>query len=804
MMLMFFAILTLSSVLSAQVQPKKPAQTQPQKPGQPTVKKSSGDHHINIRWADEFNYNIAGIDTIQKLTGNVELNQDTVFLFCDSATILNSTDMVAQGNFILQQGDSLTIFADSAEYSSLTKIAELFSNVSMVKGQQKLFTERLTYDVNTKIATYLTGATMTDDTTFLASKRGYFHGDTDDIFFGDSVVVVNPDFTLRSDTMKFNASSKIVSFVAPTLISQKDTAKIYTEDGFYDINKKFAEFTKNPQYLKNDQRAWAKIMRYDGKLEEVTLIGDAHFQDSTSYATADRIRYNQRTEVTILDGNAFIQDETRTITGDRVIYDAKNETYSTRGRSHIVDDNQILDANEVDYDKERELGIARGNVIWQDTTEKLTIVCEFAEHSKKKNFLKASGGRGGRPLLIRLIDGDSLYISADTLMSLTPEDAAKRQPQPARDSVALNSLAELPAGKVTETEIPADSIPAPPPVDLVEMSDSVAVANLVETSDSMAVADLVEMSDTAAVADLVETSEPPAVPEPPERPESPVLETPLPPASNTPQKLFEIPDPPEIPATDTISTPLPDLLDELEDSTEVVISPQPKVSKPKPKEKKDEPRIILAYHDVRIFKSDLQATCDSLSYSTLDSMFRLYRLPVIWSDTSQFTADTVKIQLANDKIDRIYLRVNSFIVNSPDELFFNQIKGKNSTAIFEDGELRRVRVEGNAESVYYALDDEEAYIGVNKTVCSEMMIYFGDNELEGIRFYAEPSANLFPMKKAGHEDLKMPGFSWQEEKRPKSVDDLFTKREAVPPPVILKTEEEAAPAPAVEKPKIEK
>jgi hypothetical protein len=253
---------------------------------------------------------------------------------------------------------------------------------------------------------------------------------------------------------------------------------------------------------------------------------------------------------------------------------------------------------------------------------------------------------------------------------------------------------------------------------------------------------------------------------------------------------------------DTISTPLLDLLDEVEDSTEVAISPQPEIEKPKPKKKKEDPRIILAYNDVRIFKSDLQATCDSLSYSTLDSMFRLFRLPVIWSDTSQFTADTVQIQLANDKIDRIYLRVNSFIVNSPDEIFFNQIKGKNSTAMFEDGELRRVRVEGNAESVYYPRDDEEAYIGVNKTICSEMMLEFDDDGLTGIRFYAQPTANLFPMKKADHDGLKMPGFTWQEEKRPKSVDDLFLKREAVQPPEVPKPEEETTPA--AEKPKIEK
>lgn len=751
--ILFFAVCML--IASAASGQKKTGQ-----PPAPTIADTTSDDHINIRWADEFLYTISGLDTLQKLNGNVELNQDTIFLFCDSARILNSTDMVARGNFILQQGDSLTIFADSAEYSSTLKIAELFSNVALMKGRQKLFTERLTYDVNTKIATYFTGATMTDDTTFLTSVRGYFNSETDDIFFKDSVVVVNPDFTLRSDTLKYNARSNIVTFLAPTLITQ-DTAKIYTEAGIYDIGRKSARFTKNPQYQKHDQKAWAEVMRYDGELEEVILIGNAHFEDSTTVATADRIRHNDRTGITMLEGNAFIRDDQRIVTGEKVTYDSRNETYSTRGRSHIVDGDQVLDANEVDYDKERELGIARGNVLWRDTSENLTVVAEFAEHSKKKNFLKASGGRQGRPLLIREVDGDSLFIAADTLMSLTPEDAAKLAPaRPISDNLAIDSTLTQPGSLISA----ADSLPD---------SLGMATPGLPGKTTDPGQPEEPEVVTADTVSTVPERPETPPVPEPETL--EPLFPKPL--FKNKPEVVLN-PD-------DTLSTPLPDLPNVLPDSTEVVISPQTEVSKPKLKEQ-EEPRIILAFHDVRIFKSDLQATCDSLSYSTLDSIFRLYRKPIIWSDTSQFTADTVLMQLANDKIDRIFMRQNSFIVNSPDEVFFNQIKGKHSTAFFEEGELRRVRVTGNAESVYYALDDEDAYIGVNKTICSEMMILFGNNELEGIKFYTEPTANLFPMKQADHDALKMPGFSWQEEKRPKSVDDLFVKRkpEVVPPPLV--------------------
>ncbi|HMR42696.1 MAG TPA: hypothetical protein PKC40_02640, partial [Saprospiraceae bacterium] len=174
----------------------------------------------------------------------------------------------------------------------------------------------------------------------------------------------------------------------------------------------------------------------------------------------------------------------------------------------------------------------------------------------------------------------------------------------------------------------------------------------------------------------------------------------------------------------------------------------------------------------RIYKRDLQAVSDSLTYSMGDSLFKFYNEPIIWSDTTQFFADTMHIQMANNKIDKIFLFENSFIINSPDNIFFNQIKGKHITAFFEERELRKMRVDGNAESVYYLLDDSKAYIGANKTICSEMLLYFGDNKVDEIKFFAQPQATLFPMGQAQKSELELKGFRWISDVRPKSKNDL--------------------------------
>lgn len=586
------------------------------------IKKTNKQDQVQVDYADVFENIQQGDSLLQKLTGNVELRQDSIFMYCDSATIINSVYVVAKGNVIIQQGDTTSIFSDSLIYLGDLKLASLFGNVSMVSGQQKLFTERLDYDLNTKTATYFEGATLTNNETQLSSKRGYYYVDNDEILFRDSVVVIDPDFTLQSDTLKFNSETRTVFFLAPTLI-KSDSTKIYCEDGFYDTKNNLAEFRKNAQFAKGTQEAEADIIRYDGKNKEYTLDGNARFTDENQEAIADKIRYEELKDKYFLTGNASYRDSTRNIVGEEIMYDRKNELYATKGRSRVIDPPQILEADEIIYTEGNGTGVASGNIIWQDTSANLTILSERAEYNRNTNYLKATGGQQGRPWLITVIEQDSLFLSSDTLL-------AKQE-------------------------------------------------------------------------------------------------------------------------IDTLSS--------------------------------DTSRMLFAYNQVRIFKSNLQAVCDSLTYSSSDSIFHLFEDPIIWSDTSQFVADTVDILLRNEKIDRIFLRTNAFIVNSPDEIFFNQIKGRDIIAFFEESELRRIDVQGNAQSVYYALDEANAYIGVNKILCSEMLMYFGNNEIDNIRFYNQPQANLIPMRQADHESLKMEGFSWDISRRPKDRNDIFvvTKKSEIIP-----------------------
>lgn len=177
-------------------------------------------------------------------------------------------------------------------------------------------------------------------------------------------------------------------------------------------------------------------------------------------------------------------------------------------------------------------------------------------------------------------------------------------------------------------------------------------------------------------------------------------------------------------------------------------------------------------NNVRMYKNDMQSICDSLVYTIKDSVFTLIGFPFVWSDSTQISGDTMQIFLKDKKVDRLTSGENALIVTSEDLIFFNQIRGKQLESFFENGKASRMDIDGNAEALYYILDKDKAYIGVNKTECSNMKFFFNDNKISEIRFYNEPSSRVIPMRKADHEGLKVKGFIWNAEKRPFSEEDL--------------------------------
>lgn len=169
---------------------------------------------------------------------------------------------------------------------------------------------------------------------------------------------------------------------------------------------------------------------------------------------------------------------------------------------------------------------------------------------------------------------------------------------------------------------------------------------------------------------------------------------------------------------------------------------------------------------VKMLTKDLQLICDSLVYNRKDSIINLYKDPIMWSDSTQFSADSIVVYIKNNTIHSIEMFPKALIVNTEDELFFNQIRGNHTTAYFDDGQIDSMNVVGNAQSLYYLIDDDGGYISVNKTECSSMTFYFEEKKLENIYFWTDPTSEMFPMHRVNHDEIKLEGFHWSTHRRP--------------------------------------
>jgi hypothetical protein len=183
-------------------------------------------------------------------------------------------------------------------------------------------------------------------------------------------------------------------------------------------------------------------------------------------------------------------------------------------------------------------------------------------------------------------------------------------------------------------------------------------------------------------------------------------------------------------------------------------------------------KLLKAYYHVKLFKSDFQGKCDSMSYSFADSIIRLYHDPVLWYNQYQETATFIEILTKNRAVDKMNLKQKAFIISMKDTSVFDQIKGKDMVCHFKNGEMQRVNVNGNSQTIYYP-EDEGGFIGMNKSESSNMIIYFDKGEMDYIKFITKPVSVLYPMSQIPENDKKLKDFQWLEKYRTKNKEDVF-------------------------------
>lgn len=180
------------------------------------------------------------------------------------------------------------------------------------------------------------------------------------------------------------------------------------------------------------------------------------------------------------------------------------------------------------------------------------------------------------------------------------------------------------------------------------------------------------------------------------------------------------------------------------------------------------------YYHVRFYRNDVQGLCDSLTYSNRDSIMNMSGEPVLWTENNQLSGEFIQAFTKNHKVNKIHIQRTAMAAQLQDSVYYNQLSGKEIIAYVDSGQLKRVNVNGNAETIYYPVDDKDSTIvGLNKTQSSFVVMYLKDKKIQRVVLTTASTGIMYPLTQVSGSELYLKNFFWLEDQRPTSPKDLF-------------------------------
>lgn len=596
--------------------------------------------------------------------------------------------------------------------------------------------------------------------------------------FGN-VVINNNTLYAYGDRADYDGVTNIARIYAPIIKIVDKDAIMYTYDFAFNTQTNIGQYTTDATLKQNDSRFESKRGYYNTQTREMTGVKAVQIENPDYRIKSDSVIYNLDSEVSTFLSPSVIwksgNDEEQILSADRGWYNAKTLRYFFTSNAYVLTKEQEIWADSMDYYSNDEKGIMHNNIQMRDEEQQIIGFGDYGIYFGNRQHAMLTK----RPSLVSFDPQqkeDSLYMRSDSIFLYTIDKALAMK----QDSL-LKGLKQLFGEEeiVDTPPIASDSTVVAAQPDIVkekpaketkgfwawlkglfggkdgkkeskrktEIVEEVIVVDSLDTyvpTDSLFIPPVI-MSDTlAADSVMVGLTE--------------SIET-------VSELLFQSPS---------------EIVEEIEEEAPpVVVAP-----KPIPLEDQIPPsldadsivRTVKAYHNVKIFRNDFQAVCDSLISFSLDSTMHLYIDPVLWSDNNQIKSEVVDIYSVNQQIDKAVFTGEPIMSSEVDSTRYNQVKGKVIEAFFRDNEIFRTDVNGNGQTYYYMQDDETGDLqGFLVAECANISFHFADKQIESIVYKGNPVYTIYPMEKIPEDQPQtLPGFLWEANRRP-LLSDVFDR-----------------------------
>ena len=650
----------------------------------------------------------------------------------------------AYGNVIITQPDGTQIFSNKLHYEAAMQLATLTGAVRMVSTSGSILTtDHLVYNMRSKIGNYYSGGRILSGSDTITSQRATYFENTGESYFNQKVVVRSTNVKVYTDSMKYNGNTRITEFYGPTNIKGNKGENLYTEKGRYHMATGQAYFSKNNLYTEGTKFLKGDSLFYDRQVGIGKAVKNVVFVDTLDkfYAYGGFGLYNGRKEsITMTDKPLIIS----VVKKDSTQKDSVSSLSPVQQKSEKELKKEAKELKKIEKEEQKD-NLKSNKTASEGIIEEKDHPAKTTKSSKKEQL------KGDAQV-------DSVFMTADTLFSqmIFRRDYIPKDFKLNREGGAIEDDNEVDYGDQDSTSTQIDSTGT-----LKTVADS-----LQKDLDSLHKKDTrkpVLGKNTNKIQDTLTNKKPNAPKKTPVivgdqnkieieknlRADSVLRKKAVIPQGGESEKLMGA----------ALKNAQEGKRDSLSQDTAKT-------------------RIIKAYYNARLFKSDLQAVADSMYYGMQDSMFRLMGKPMMWAENSQISGDTIFLQVKNQKLDNSLLVGNAFMVNATsDSLKFNQIKGRKITSFFTNNRMERLFVDGNAENIFYNIDEK-----TNVTTelvhdrSSRFKILMEDNKLKEYVSIRKVDGKVYPIAEVTADKEFLPNFTWRPEDRPKSKDDLLNRK----------------------------
>lgn len=601
------------------------------------------------------------------------------------------------------------LICDTAYWNVETQVIDAWGNVSILQEETVLTSEKLKYLIDEDLAQFrgsVVQLTDKDHNTLRTKHLDYNTKDSVAVFMNGGAMRDKDGQIIESRTGTYD--SKIKTFVFENNVNMfTDSVFVKTKELVYESDRDLATFGHATDAWKDDNMLSANRGWYDRGVETFFFADDVHVMSEDQEGWSDSLFFYRNTSDVEMLGNAQVSDTTRNV-------------FALAGRIHYLDSLSKVTLTRkpaVISQTEEEDGSIDTVYLGADKLVYYTLKkCDIAE-----SVITDAQGRL-----------ESLNVDpVGTFRKKAAEEAAKAAEEEAKKDPNYRPQGGNQPGGRQKPGAPSGAGPGPGPKPGAAgrgLSSSMpARANMAPPVDSLS-------TDSAPAIS-------PSVPTPDELKQ---LDNLARPAASVSDSLSVASDSLSVASdslavSDSLAAPL--------DTTKI--------------------GFLEAIGKVKIYKKTMQVVCDSLLYSDLDSLARLFKEPLIWQEvTRQYSADSITVVVKNSAMDKASLMSNAFITIQEDTSHYDQIKGAEMLAYFDaKGSLSRFDVLGGASALFY-LEENGTLATVNKTESKMLSATFKNGEIQRIYYYEAPKNDGYPVVQVPDEEQKLKGFNWQPEKRP--------------------------------------